>query len=168
MTMKSVLIVMGSESDLPKVKPAVKVLEDLEVSYRVTVASAHRSPERARKVAQDARGQGVGVIIAAAGGAHHLGGAMAANTTLPVIALPIAVGTLGGLDSLLSAVQMPGGVPIASVGVDGAKNAGLLAANVIGAFEEDLGARLDAQRVTQGAGVEKADARVQEKLAKKD
>jgi phosphoribosylaminoimidazole carboxylase PurE protein len=93
---------------------------------------------------------------------------MAANTTLPVIALPIAVGTLGGLDALLSAVQMPGGVPIASVGVDGAKNAGLLAANIVGAFDDELGARLDAQRKVQAGGVVKADARVQEALSKKD
>ncbi len=168
MSKKSVLIVMGSENDLPKVKPAVKILEDLDVDYRVMVASAHRSPVRAKEVAGAARSEGVGVIIAAAGGAHHLGGAMAANTTLPVIALPIAVGTLGGLDALLSAVQMPGGVPIASVGVDGAKNAGLLAANIVGAFDEELGARLDAQRETQAGGVVKADARVQEALSKKD
>ncbi len=165
--MKSVLIVMGSENDLPKVEPAVKVLKGLEVPHRVTVASAHRSPERAKKVAAAARGEGVAVIIAAAGGAHHLGGAMAANTTLPVIALPIAVGTLGGLDALLSAVQMPGGVPIASVGVDGAKNAGLLAANIVGAFDDELAARLDAQRDSQTSGVEKADSRVQEALAAK-
>jgi 5-(carboxyamino)imidazole ribonucleotide mutase len=162
--MKSVLIVMGSENDLPKVEPAIKILSGLNVPYRATVASAHRSPERAREIANKAREEGVAVIIAAAGGAHHLGGAMAANTTLPVIALPISVGTLGGLDALLSAVQMPGGVPIASVGIDGAKNAGLLAANIVGAFDDELGARLDAARVTQGAGVVDADARVQEKL----
>ncbi|MDJ0765595.1 MAG: 5-(carboxyamino)imidazole ribonucleotide mutase [Myxococcota bacterium] len=168
MAKKSVLIVMGSENDLPKVEPAIRVLQGLDVPHRVTVASAHRSPDRAKRVAMEARKAGVGVIIAAAGGAHHLGGAMAANTTLPVIALPISVGTLGGLDALLSAVQMPGGVPIASVGVDGAKNAGLLAANIIGAFDEALGSRLDAQRDTQANGVEKADARVQEKLAASD
>ncbi len=167
MSKKSVLIVMGSENDLPKVEPAIRILADLGVAYRATVASAHRSPVRAREVASGARKAGVGVIIAAAGGAHHLGGAMAANTTLPVIALPIAVGTLGGADALLSAVQMPGGVPIASVGVDGAKNAGLLAANIIGAFDDELAARLDAQRETQRAGVEKADARVQKAISAK-
>lgn len=163
--MKTVLIVMGSENDLPKVEPAIKVLSGLEVPYRVHVASAHRSPARAKEIAENARKEGVGVIIAAAGGAHHLGGAMAANTTLPVIALPISVGTLGGLDALLSAVQMPGGVPIASVGVDGAKNAGLLAANIVGAFDDELAERLDAQRQTQSQGVVAADARVQEKLS---
>jgi 5-(carboxyamino)imidazole ribonucleotide mutase len=162
---KSVLIVMGSKSDLPKVEPAVKVLEGLAVPFRVTVASAHRSPERAREIARAARDEGVGVIVAAAGGAHHLGGAMAANTTLPVIALPIAVGTVGGLDALLSAVQMPGGVPIASVGIDGAKNAGLLAASIVSIVDPELAARMDAQRETQAAGVVDADAEVQAKLA---
>lgn len=165
--MKTVLIVMGSENDLPKVEPAIKVLAGLGVSYRATVASAHRSPARAREIAENARDEGVGVIIAAAGGAHHLGGAMAANTTLPVIALPISVGTLGGLDALLSAVQMPGGVPIASVGVDGAKNAGLLAANIIGAFDDELAARLAEQRKTQSQGVVAANRRVEEALSKK-
>ena len=164
--MKSVLIVMGSENDLPRVEPAVKVLKDLGVPFRVNVASAHRSPERAKEIARNARADGFCVIIAAAGGAHHLGGAMAANTTLPVIALPVGIGTLGGLDALLSAVQMPGGVPIASVGVDGAKNAGLLAANIVGAFDDELAARLDAQRKSQAEGVVKADARVQDALKK--
>ncbi len=161
---KSVLIVMGSANDLPKVKPAIDLLKGLDIPCRAAVASAHRSPVRAKEVAEKARGEGVGVIIAAAGGAHHLGGAMAANTTLPVIALPIAVGSLGGLDALLSAVQMPGGVPIASVGVDGAKNAGLLAANILGAFDDAIAARLDAQRVAQAEGVVKADAGLQEAL----
>jgi 5-(carboxyamino)imidazole ribonucleotide mutase len=165
--MKSVLIVMGSENDLPKVEPAFKVLKEFGVPFRVAVASAHRSPDRAREIARNARGDGVGVIIAAAGGAHHLSGAMAANTTLPVIALPIGVGTLGGLDALLSAVQMPGGVPIASVGVDGAKNAGLLAANIIGAFDDELALHLDNQRKSQSRGVVEADARVQEALKQK-
>ncbi|MCP4605785.1 MAG: 5-(carboxyamino)imidazole ribonucleotide mutase [Proteobacteria bacterium] len=165
--MKNVLIVMGSENDLPKVEPAIKILKGLDVPHRVVVASAHRSPDRAKNIAAGARKEGAGVIIAVAGGAHHLGGAMAANTTLPVIALPIAVGSLGGLDALLSAVQMPGGVPIASVGVDGAKNAGLLAANILGAFDNDLAARLEAQRKSQSNGVEQADARVQEALKQK-
>ena len=162
--MKSVLIVMGSANDFPKVEPAVKVLKQLDVPHRVTVASAHRSPVRAAQIAQAARADGHGVIIAAAGGAHHLGGAMAANTTLPVIALPICVGTLGGLDALLSAVQMPGGVPIASVGVDGAKNAGLMAASIVSASDEALAARMDAQRVDQAKGVDEADAKVQAQL----
>ena len=159
---KSVLIVMGSGNDLPKVKPAIDTLKSLGIPVDATVASAHRSPARARDIAAGAREKGVAVIIAAAGGAHHLGGAMAANTTLPVIALPIGVGTLGGLDALLSAVQMPGGVPIASVGVDGAKNAALLAANIIGAFDSSVALRLQAQRDSQAKAVEEADAKLQE------
>jgi 5-(carboxyamino)imidazole ribonucleotide mutase len=164
MDKKSVLIVMGSKSDLPVVKPAFKVLDDLGVPYRVTVASAHRSPERAAATARNARTEGVGVIIAAAGGAHHLGGAMAANTTLPVIALPIAVGSLGGMDALLSAVQMPGGVPIASVGVNGAKNAALIAASVLGSCDGELADRLGAQREDQRRKVEQADADMRAEL----
>ncbi len=165
---RSVLIVMGSENDLPKVQPAVAVLDSLDVPLRVTVASAHRSPKRAVSIAESAREDGVGVIIAAAGGAHHLGGAMAANTTLPVIALPLAVGSMGGIDALLSAVQMPGGVPIASVGVDGAKNAGLIAASILSIEDSDLANRISAMRDTQLKSVEKSDARVQGKIAKRD
>ena len=165
---RSVLIVMGSENDLPRVQPAIAVLDSLDVPLRVSVASAHRSPRRAALLAESARKDGVGVIIAAAGGAHHLGGAMAANTTLPIIALPIAVGTMGGIDSLLSTVQMPGGVPIASVGVDGAKNAGLMAASILSIEDSSLADRMSAMRETQLKGVEKSDARVQDKIAKRD
>ena len=161
---KSVLIVMGSGNDLPKVQPAVDVLKKLGIPVVASVASAHRSPDRARQIAQEARDKGVAVIIAAAGGAHHLGGAMAANTTLPVIALPVSAGTLGGLDALLSAVQMPGGVPIASVGVDGAKNAGLLAASIIGAFEPEIAERLTADRKAQAQAVVKADEKLRDAL----
>ena len=161
---KSVLIVMGSGNDFPKVKPAVDVLRKLGVPVTAKVASAHRSPARARKIAEEARAENVAVIIAAAGGAHHLGGAMAANSTLPVIALPVSAGTLGGLDALLSAVQMPGGVPIASVGVDGAKNAGLIAASIIGAFDREVADKLDADRKAQIDGVVKADAELQQSL----
>ena len=161
---KQALIVMGSENDLPKVKPAIDVLKKFDVPHKVCVASAHRSPLRAAQIAQSAREDGVGVIIAAAGGAHHLGGAMAANTTLPVIALPICIGSLGGLDALLSAVQMPGGVPIASVGVDGAKNAGLLAASILSIENEELAKKMADMRKTQAEGVVEADGRVQEKI----
>lgn len=167
MKRRSVLIVMGSANDLPKVQPAIDLLEQLDVPVRATVASAHRSPARAAATARDARAEGVGAIIAAAGGAAHLAGALAANTTLPVIALPLAVGTLGGLDALLSAVQMPGGVPIAAVGVDGAKNAALFAAGVIAAADDALAGRLDAARDAQAAEVERSDAKLQEQLAKK-
>ena len=119
-----VLIVMGSDSDLDQVLPAATVLKEFQIPVEVTVASAHRSPDRVIEMARAARSRGFGVVIAAAGGAAHLAGVFAANTTLPVVALPVAWGTLGGVDALLSSVQMPGGVPIASVGIGGAKNAG--------------------------------------------
>ncbi|MCK9460894.1 MAG: 5-(carboxyamino)imidazole ribonucleotide mutase [Proteobacteria bacterium] len=163
-----VLIVMGSVNDLPKVEPAIEVLKSFDIPYRATIASAHRSPERAAEIARKARSDGFGVIIAAAGGAHHLGGAMAANTTLPVIALPIAVGGLGGLDALLSAVQMPGGVPIASVGIDGAKNAGLIAASILSATDEQLASRLDGAREKQRVAVEESDRGLQLQLSSED
>jgi 5-(carboxyamino)imidazole ribonucleotide mutase len=163
-----VLIVMGSVNDLPKLEPAIEVLKAYDIPFRATVASAHRSPDRAATIARLARADGFGVIIAAAGGAHHLGGAMAANTTLPVIALPIAVGGLGGLDSLLSAVQMPGGVPIASVGIDGAKNAGLLAASILSICDEQLAQRLDDARDKQRIAVEESDRGLQLQLSAED
>ncbi|HMJ52198.1 MAG TPA: 5-(carboxyamino)imidazole ribonucleotide mutase [Polyangiaceae bacterium] len=160
-----VLIVMGSDSDLDQVLPAAKVLKDFEIPVEVTVASAHRSPDRVIEMARGARGRGVGVVIAAAGGAAHLAGVFAANTTLPVVALPISVGTLGGIDALLSSVQMPGGVPIASVGIGGAKNAGLFAAAILSAADAVLTARLEAFRQREAAKVAEADGRVKAKLA---
>ena len=162
---RGVLIVMGSVNDLPKVEPALEVLRSFDVPFKATVASAHRSPERAAAIARGARAEGFGVIVAAAGGAAHLAGALAANSTLPVIALPILVGGLGGLDALLSAVQMPGGVPIAAVGIDGARNAGLLAASILGAFDEDLAKRLDEAREKQRVAVEESDRGLQLQLS---
>jgi 5-(carboxyamino)imidazole ribonucleotide mutase len=160
-----VLIVMGSDSDIDQMLPAVDVLKDFGVPVRVVVASAHRSPDRVVTLAREARQSGFGVVLAGAGGAAHLAGVIAANTTLPVVAVPIAVGTLGGVDALLSSVQMPGGVPIASVGIGGARNAGLFAAAILSANDPELAARLDAFRVQQSAKVADADARVQAKLA---
>jgi 5-(carboxyamino)imidazole ribonucleotide mutase len=160
-----VLIVMGSDSDLDQLVPAVDVLRSLEVPVEVHVASAHRSPDRVIEMARGARKAGVGVVLAAAGGAAHLAGVFAANTTLPVVAVPIAMGTLGGMDALLSSVQMPGGVPIASVGIGSGRNAGLYAAAILSTGDPALAARLDAQRVAQAAKVVEADARVQAKLA---
>ena len=125
---QSVLIVMGSDSDYDQLVPAWKVLESFGVPFEVTVASAHRSPERVLALARGARAKGFGVILAAAGGAAHLAGVFAAHTTLPVVAVPVVVGSLGGVDALLSSIQMPGGVPIASVGIGGARNAGFFAA----------------------------------------
>lgn len=162
----SVLIVMGSDSDLDQITPAWQVLESLGVGYEVTVASAHRSPERVITLAKSARDRGFGVVLAAAGGAAHLAGVIAANTTLPVVAIPVAIGTLGGVDALLSAVQMPGGVPIASVGIGGARNAGFFAAAILSATDQALHARLEAFRQEQAKKVEEADARVQAKLGR--
>ena len=160
-----VLIVMGSDSDLDQVLPAATVLKEFEIPVEVTVASAHRSPDRVIDMARGARGRGFGVVIAAAGGAAHLAGVFAANTTLPVVALPVAVGTLGGMDALLSSVQMPGGVPIASVGIGGAKNAGFYAAAILSAGDAALAARLEAFRQREAAKVVEADGRVKAKLA---
>jgi 5-(carboxyamino)imidazole ribonucleotide mutase len=162
----SVLIVMGSDSDLEQITPAWKVLESLDVGFEVMVASAHRSPERVVALARSAREKGFGVILAAAGGAAHLAGVIAAHTTLPVVAVPVVVGTLGGVDALLSAVQMPGGVPIASVGIGGARNAGFFAAAIISATDPAVHARLEAFRLDQAKNVEQADARVQAKLGR--
>lgn len=161
---KKVLIVMGSDSDVDQMSAAWKVLESFGVDYEVNVASAHRSPERVVALAQGARAAGYGVILAGAGGAAHLAGVVAAHTTLPVVAVPIAVGTLGGVDALLSAVQMPGGVPIASVGIGGARNAGLFAAAILSSSEPAVADKLEQFRKTQADGVAEADARLKAKL----
>jgi len=162
----SVLIVMGSDSDFDQIAPAWKVLESLGVKYEVIVASAHRSPERVVTLARAAREKGHGVILAAAGGAAHLAGVLAAHTTLPVVAVPVAIGTLGGVDALLSAVQMPGGVPIASVGIGGARNAGFFAAAILASTDTALAGRLEAFREEQAKNVGEADARVKAKLGR--
>lgn len=163
----SVLIVMGSDSDFEQIAPAWKVLDSLGVKYEVAVASAHRSPARVLELATTARDRGVGVILAAAGGAAHLAGVIAAHTTLPVVAVPVAVGTLGGVDALLSAVQMPGGVPIASVGIGGARNAGYFAAAILAASDREIAARIERFREDQARNVAEADARVKDKLTPK-
>ena len=163
---RKVLIVMGSDSDFDQITPAWKVLESLGVEYEVQVASAHRSPERVVALARSARDNHFGVILAAAGGAAHLAGVIAANTTLPVVAVPVVVGSLGGVDALLSAVQMPGGVPIASVGIGGARNAGYFAAAILAASDADVEGRIEAFRSEQAKNVEAQDGRVQAKLGK--
>ena len=144
--MKKVGIIMGSDSDLPVVKKAIETLKDLEIPYEVHVYSAHRTPVEARDFAINARANNFGAIIAAAGKAAHLAGAIAANTTLPVTGIPIQASTLDGLDALLSTVQMPGGIPVATVAIDGAQNAALLAAQILAVFDEEIAAKLDAQR----------------------
>lgn len=162
-----VLIVMGSDSDFEQMLPALQVLNELGLEVDMTVASAHRSPDRVVELARAARGSGYGVILAGAGGAAHLAGVVAANTTLPVVAVPIAVGTLGGVDALLSAVQMPGGVPIASVGIGGGRNAGLFAAAILASTDKSVAERLEGFRIRQMEKVVQADARVKAKLAEK-
>ncbi len=144
--MKKIGIIMGSDSDLPVVKKAIETLEDLEIPFEVHVYSAHRTPVEAHDFAQNARANGFGAIIAAAGKAAHLAGAIAANTTLPVIGIPIKASTLDGLDALLSTVQMPGGIPVATVAIDGAQNAALLAAQILAVSDDEIAAKLDKQR----------------------
>jgi 5-(carboxyamino)imidazole ribonucleotide mutase len=160
-----VLVVMGSDSDLEQIVAAIAVLKDLAVPVEVSVASAHRSPDRVVALARGAVAAGIGVVIAAAGGAAHLAGVMAANTTLPVVAVPLSSGALGGLDALLSSVQMPGGIPIASVGINSARNAGLFAAAILAVTDSVLASRLVAWREAQTTKVEEADARVRVNLA---
>ncbi len=145
-TTPAVLILMGSESDWPRVQPAAEVLKELGVACEVHVASAHRTPARVAKLAAEARARGVKVIIAAAGGAAHLAGVVAAHTTLPVIGIPVGAGALQGLDALLATVQMPSGIPVATVAIDGAKNAGLLAAEIIAVTDAALAEKLAALR----------------------
>lgn len=148
--MKKVAVIMGSDSDLPVVEKAINTLKEYGVPYEVHVYSAHRTPEEARTFAVGARENGFGAIIAAAGMAAHLAGAMAANTTLPVIGIPIKSGDLGGMDALLSTVMMPSGMPVATVAVNGAANAALLAVQILAVTDEALAEKLAAARA-QGA-----------------
>ncbi|MDI3280648.1 MAG: 5-(carboxyamino)imidazole ribonucleotide mutase [Bacillota bacterium] len=147
-------IVLGSDSDLPAVQEAAAVLEELEIPFELTIASAHRTPERVREYAASAEERGLVVIIAAAGGAAHLPGVVAAQTLLPVIGLPVPTASLGGLDSLLSMVQMPPGVPVATVGIGAARNAGLLAAQVVAESRPEVKERLRRLRTQMAERVE--------------
>ncbi len=144
--MKKVGIVMGSDSDLPILQKAFDILDSLEVPFEVHIYSAHRTPVEARDFAINARENGFGAIIAAAGMAAHLAGAIAANTTLPVIGIPCKSSCFDGMDALLSTVQMPTGIPVATVAVNGAANAALLAAQIIAVEDEQLAQKLDAKR----------------------
>ena len=151
--MRKVAIIMGSDSDLPVLEPAIQTLQELEIPFEVRVMSAHRTPEAARQLALSARENGFGALICAAGKAAHLAGAFAANTTLPVIGIPVKSSTLDGLDALLSTVQMPSGIPVATVAIDGAANAALLAAQIIAVEDEALAQKLDALRAKNAAKV---------------
>lgn len=151
--MKKIAIIMGSDSDLPVVEKAVNVLKQFEVPFEVHVFSAHRTPEEAKEFSQSARENGFGAIIAAAGMAAHLAGAIAANTTLPVVGIPVVSGGLGGMDALLSTVQMPTGIPVATVAVNGAGNAALLCIQMLAIHDAQLAAKLDAKRAADKAVV---------------
>lgn len=161
--MKKVAIIMGSDSDLPVVEKALEPLKEYGVPYEMHVFSAHRTPERARAFALSARDNGFGVILCAAGKAAHLAGAFAANTTLPVIGIPIKSSTLDGLDALLSTVQMPSGVPVATVAIDGAHNAALLAVQILSVSDETLARKLDAAKAAAAEKVLAKDKAVFEK-----
>ncbi len=164
--MKKVAIIMGSHSDLPIVEKAMDKLGEYRVPFEVHVYSAHRTPEAARDFARNAGKNGFGVIIAAAGKAAHLAGALAANTTLPVIGIPVKSSTLDGMDALLSTVQMPAGIPVATVAIDGAVNAALLSIEILALSDDSLAQRLDAARREEAAKVLEKDAAIAAKFNK--
>ena len=162
--MKKVGIIMGSDSDLPIIQKATDILKSLDIPFEVHIYSAHRTPVEARDFALNARANGFGVLIAAAGMAAHLAGAIAANSTLPVIGIPCKSSVLDGMDALLSTVQMPTGIPVATVAINGGANAALLAAQILAVADSELAAKLDAKRASDAAKVLEKDAAVMEKL----
>lgn len=162
--MKKVGIIMGSGSDLPILRKAMDTLESLGIPYECHIYSAHRTPEEARQFALNARTNGFGAIIAAAGMAAHLAGAIAANTTLPVIGIPCKSTCLDGIDALLSTVMMPSGIPVATVAINGGVNAALLCAQILAVSDAELAARLDAKRAADSAKVLEKDAALQAEL----
>ncbi|MBR1739745.1 MAG: 5-(carboxyamino)imidazole ribonucleotide mutase [Ruminococcus sp.] len=162
--MKKVAVIMGSDSDLPVVSKACAELKAYGVPYECHVMSAHRSPSLACDFASRAKEEGFGVIICAAGMAAHLAGVIAGHTTLPVIGIPCKSSNLDGLDALLATVQMPSGIPVATVAIDGAKNAAILAIQMLALSDDDLSAKLEAAKKDMLEGVKKKDAALQEKL----
>ena len=162
--MKKVGIIMGSDSDLPILRKAMDTLESLGIPYECHIYSAHRTPGEARQFALNARANGFGAIIAAAGMAAHLAGAIAANTTLPVIGIPCKSTCLDGIDALLSTVMMPSGIPVATVAINGGVNAALLCAQILAVSDAELAARLDAKRAADSAKVLEKDAALQTEL----
>ena len=169
MTIPKVAILMGSDSDWPKIRAAATALDEFGVPYEVHVMSAHRTPEVVAQFAQSARERGIQVIIAAAGGAAHLAGVVAAHTTLPVVGLPVPTADLGGLDSLLSTVQMPGDVPVAAMGVGlgGPRNAGLFAVQILALAEEELRQKLSKFKLALNEKIATKDRKLQESLRDK-
>lgn len=164
--MKKIAIVMGSDSDLPKIEKAMTTLESYGVPYEVHVYSAHRTPDEAATFAENARQNGIGAIIAAAGKAAHLAGAMAARTTLPVVGIPVSSNTLDGVDALYSTVQMPSGMPVATVAIDGAVNAALLCIEMLAITDEALASRLETARAEAKKAVLAKNKLIEEKFNK--
>ena len=162
--MAKVAILMGSKSDFPVVRPAAEALKKFGVETEVRVISAHRTPDEARAFAENAEKNGVEVVICAAGKAAHLGGVIAAYTTLPVIGLPVKTDMMGGLDSLLSIVQMPSGIPVATVGVNGGENAGLLALQILGVKYPDIARKLKEFKASMANKINADDRALQEEL----
>ena len=164
MAEKRVAVIMGSDSDLPVVKGAIDALREYGIGVEVHVMSAHRTPEAACKFAASAREKGFAAIIAAAGKAAHLAGVLAAHTTLPVIGIPVKSSTLDGLDALLATVQMPSGIPVATVAIDGARNAGILAVQMIGITDAEIAYKLGVKRNEMAQEVMEKDAKLQEEF----
>ncbi|MCI9458387.1 MAG: 5-(carboxyamino)imidazole ribonucleotide mutase [Oscillospiraceae bacterium] len=162
--MKKVAVIMGSDSDFPAVKPAVLKLKSFGIPVEAHVMSAHRTPEQAAAFAGQAKDNGFGVIIAAAGKAAHLAGVLAAHTTLPVIGIPIKSSTLDGLDALLATVQMPSGIPVATVAIDGAENAAILAAQMLALSDEGLSQKLSTMKEEMTQKVSEKDKKLQEMI----
>ena len=156
---------MGSDSDFPIVSPAIKRLKSFGIPVEVRVMSAHRTPDAAAEFSKNAKAEGFGVIIAAAGKAAHLGGVLAAHTTLPVIGVPVKSSTLDGLEALLSTVQMPSGIPVATVAIDGADNAAILAAQMLALSDDSIAAQLEQMKVDMEKGVAKKNEALQAKVA---
>ena len=162
--MKKVAVIMGSDSDWPVVKAACTQLKEFGIPYEAHILSAHRTPAAAAEFAKTAREKDFGVLICAAGMAAHLAGAFAANTTLPVIGIPMKGGAMDGLDALLATVQMPSGIPVATVALNGAKNAAVLAAQILAVGDAELAARLDEARAKMAAQIAEKEAKLQAEL----
>ena len=165
MQRKKVAILMGSDSDWPVVKAAAAELKRLEIPCEAHILSAHRTPAPAAEFAKSARANGFGAILCAAGMAAHLAGAIAANTTLPVIGIPMKGGAMDGMDALLATVQMPSGIPVATVALNGAKNAAILAAQMLAIEDQELAAKLDADRADMAQQIAKKEEKLQAELA---
>ncbi len=164
--MKKVAIIMGSDSDLPKVEGAISTLQEFGVPFEVHIFSAHRTPKQVRDFTSKARESDIGVIIAAAGKAAHLAGSIAAGTTLPVIGIPVSSPELGGMDALLSTVQMPSGIPVACVAIDGAANAAMLAIQILSVWEQALAIKLDAARARAAAKVLEKNTAIEQRYSR--